>query len=141
MRQLYEQNRLGDGFIAIKNMVHDTVHSYDAMQLSTGEKHLLIKRKTFFEDDFTVGCQIGPYLFNESTLFHIKNTVETLLKNKVSPIYLDEIGVLELENKGLHTTVDMLVKSNTALVLSMREDLVTPLQNKYKFDVQKIIKV
>ncbi len=139
MLEIYKKNKIGDGFISIKNMVHDTVHSYDAMQLSTQEKNVLIKRTTFFDNDFEIACQIGPYLFNETTLRWIDQSIIKLVHKGISPIYLDEIGLLELEDKGLHKTLSYLIKKKIPLILSIREDLVEAIKTKYNIEINEIV--
>jgi nucleoside-triphosphatase THEP1 len=131
MIELYKKRGTGDGFVAIKHMIQDTVHSYDAMQLSTHEQRLFIKRDIFFDNDFTVCCHLGPYLFSDETMAWIKDTMLTLAKRSVTPLYLDEIGVLELENKGFHDLLTTLVTMDIDLVLSVREDLVDAIIEHY----------
>ncbi len=122
----------GDGFVSVKNMVGDTVHSYDAMQLSTEKKQVLIKRDIFYDNDFTVACSIGPYLFSEETLFYIHKQVEAMVHANEPYVFLDEVGVLELESKGFDLSIKTVLKSNSQLVMAVREDLVEQLIRHYK---------
>ena len=136
----YQENQSGDGFVAVKNMIQDTVHSYDAMRLSTKEKRVLVKRDLFFEDDFTVLCSIGPYLFNDDTVVFIEKTIRACVKQNISPIYMDEVGVLELNDRCFHNLLSYLASKEIDLVLSMREDLVDAIVKKYRFSPVEIIK-
>jgi nucleoside-triphosphatase THEP1 len=131
MIDLYKKRGTGDGFVSIKHMIQDTVHSYDAMQLSTHEQRVFIKRDIFYEDDFTVCCKLGPYYFSDETMAWIKETMLTLAHRGVTPLYLDEIGALELENKGFHDLLKRLCSLNVNLVLSVREDLVDEIIKHY----------
>ena len=139
MCALYEQDYQGDGFVSIKTMRDDRVYSYHAMRLSTGERRLLVLRDSFFNDEFTIACQIGPYLFNQETLDWMEQNITIMLKDNIKPIYLDEVGVLELSDEGTHPILVKLLASKTPLVLSMREDLIEPLTKKYQWEIEKII--
>ncbi len=140
MLELYKKRGIGDGFVSIKHMIQDTVHSYDAMQLSTHEQRLLIKRDIFYDDDFKVCCKLGPYYFSDETMAWIKETMLTLARRGVTPLYLDEIGMLELENKGFHDLLKTLLSKDIDLVLSVREDLVDKIINHYHLDDVTLIK-
>ncbi|MFW5841898.1 MAG: nucleoside-triphosphatase [Bacillota bacterium] len=140
MIELYKKRGTGDGFVSIKHMIQDTVHSYDAMQLSTHEQRVFIKRDIFYEDDFTVCCKLGPYYFSDETMAWIKETMLTLAGRGVTPLYLDEIGVLELENKGFHDLLKTLRSMDVDLVLSVREDLVDAIINHYNLEEVTLIK-
>lgn len=140
MIDMYRHRGTGDGFVSIKHMIQDTVHSYDAMQLSTHEQRLFIKRDIFFDNDFTVCCKLGPYYFSDETMAWIKTTMLTLAKRAVTPLYLDEIGVLELEDNGFHDLLTSLVTMDVDLVLSVREDLVDAIIDHYNLTDVTIIK-
>lgn len=140
MLELYKKRGTGDGFVSIKHMIQDTVHSYDAMQLSTHEQRLFIKRDIFYDNDFRVCCKLGPYYFSDETMAWIKETMLTLAQRGVTPLYLDEIGVLELDNKGFHDVLKTLVSMNVDLVLSVREDLVDKIIKHYNLNDVTVIK-
>ena len=121
----------GDGFISIKHMKQDKVHSYDILRLSTNETTPFILNENLIETTKPISCQIGPYIFLQDTLSYIEDTLKELIKNKVSPIYLDEIGLLELEDKCLHKIFTELLTSKLDLYVVIREDLIKPILNKY----------
>ena len=124
MRERYLRDRKGDGFIAIKRMIKDKVHSYEAVRLSTGERLPLIVRDEFVYTTFPVSCQIGPYLFNQETIDRITQSIGEMIRQKIEPLYLDEIGVLELEGKCFDHIFKKMVASGLDLVVSVREDLI-----------------
>jgi nucleoside-triphosphatase THEP1 len=57
----------------------------------------------------------------------------------VSPIYLDEIGMLELNNKGLHHILLSLLDQSVDLCLVIREDLVEDVIKKYQIKAYEMI--
>lgn len=140
MQDLYELDQLGDGFVAVKHMLKDKVHSYEAMRLKTKKRLPFIIRDEFAYEDFRVNCQIGPYLFNQDTIDAVNMAISQMIKDKVSPIYLDEIGLLELEGKCFDHILRKLVASKLDLVLSIREDLVEAIVQKYQINEYEVIK-
>lgn len=131
MRALFESNHKGDGFISLKMMLKNKVHSYQALRLSTGDKFPLVVRDEFVYEDFPISCQIGPYLFNKRTIDMIIMELSLLIKKRIAPLYLDEVGLLEIEGKCFDPIVRKMVDSNLDCVFSVRQDLVDKFIQKY----------
>ena len=130
--ELYKFLNIGDGFVSLKNMNEDIVHSYDILRLSTNEKRRLVIRDIYSDSDFVKCCQIGPYMFSKSAVEYIEKTFRELIANKVSPLFLDEIGLLELENLCFHNIFIELLESNLDVYVTIRKDLLEKIIEKYK---------
>lgn len=128
---VYDKSQQGDGFVSIKNMIGDKVHSYEIMQLSTREKRLLVLREDFLTDSWCESCKIGPYSFSKDTLDYIEKTMRNFIKNKISPVYLDEIGPLELQNECFHKIFMELLDNNCELYITIRKDSLADIIRKY----------
>ncbi|QUH31685.1 nucleoside-triphosphatase [Vallitalea guaymasensis] len=131
MIKSYERIQKGDGFVSIKNMERDKVHSYEIMQLSNRKKQLFILREDYLTKDWCESYKMGHYSFSTPVLEHIENTIRELIKSRVTPIYLDEIGRLELQNKCFHKILVELLNSECELYITVREDFLDDLINKY----------
>jgi nucleoside-triphosphatase THEP1 len=114
----------GDGFVSVKKMVGSEVHSYHIMQLSTGESALFIGKENNIPEDFEIESQIGPYLVSKQTLLLIESKLRSMIKAKVEPIFLDEVGLLECNGLCFASILKELLTSNLELYLSIRSDLV-----------------
>ncbi|MFU8785859.1 MAG: nucleoside-triphosphatase [Candidatus Izemoplasmataceae bacterium] len=139
MHELYHLNKFGDGFLSIKKMIDDHVHSYNIMKLSTKETRLFIKHEQFFNNDFKIAFKLGPYLFNQEVFIWVHDEINHFIKNNVEPIYLDEIGLLELDNKGFHQTVLALITSNLNCVITVRKNLLKDIINHYNIEAFTLI--
>ncbi|GKX30038.1 hypothetical protein SH1V18_25180 [Vallitalea longa] len=136
---LYDELQMGDGFVSIKNMIGNKVHSYEIMQLSTRQKQLMVLREDFLTDSWCESCKIGPYSFSKDTLENIENTIRKFIKKNITPIFLDEIGPLELHNKCFHTIFRELLDNNCELYITIRKDSLEEIIKKY--DLANKIKV
>ncbi len=139
-RALYEADHQGDGFISLKMMLKNKVHSYQALRLSSGDKFPLVVRDEFVYEDFPISCQIGPYLFNKKTIDMIIREISLLVKRRIAPLYLDEVGLLEIEGKCFDPIVRTMVDSNLDCVFSVREDLVEKFIQKYNIKEYNILR-
>ena len=139
--ELYNLTKKGDGFVSIKKMNNDLVHSYDILRLATNERKRLVIRDIYKDYEEEVCCQIGPYLFSTQIVGYIENTIRELIKNKVSPIYLDEIGLLELDDLCFHNIFTEMLSSKLDLFVTIRKDLLKKVISKYKIKEYNIIDV
>ena len=129
---IYQKNQDGDGFISVKRMHYDKVHGYEIMKLSNKEFHPLVIREEFSHQKMNVACQIGPYLFLEDTLQYVEQEIEDMIQNETSPIYLDEIGQLELYDQCFDSIFRKMVESDLEIYVTVREDLVDKVVEKYQ---------
>jgi len=141
IKEIYNTKKQGDGFISIKKMNGHLVHSYTALRLSTNDKSLLVIRDIYQEDNFSKCCQIGPYLFNDETVKNIERTFDHLIKEKVSPLFLDEIGLLELDDQCFHQAFKKLLNSQLEIYVTIRKDLLEKVLRKYEIREYNLIDV
>jgi nucleoside-triphosphatase THEP1 len=128
---MYQYDRLGDGFVAIKDMDNGIVTAYHAMHLSTMETRSFIVREACAPAGFDGCFTIGPFIISKTGLAWIESQVRLMIAKGISPIYLDEIGPLELANGGLHLLFAELVASGLDLYVAIRNELVSQVIEKY----------
>ncbi|MDT8336190.1 MAG: nucleoside-triphosphatase [Candidatus Izemoplasmatales bacterium] len=137
--ELYNKDHLGDGFIAKKIMKNDLVMGYDLVQLSNKKEIPFIRRDIYDKGIEDVIYQLGPYHFFKSAFEYVEKEVEDFSKRGVSPIYLDEISLLELEENGFHKVLVKLLKKEIDLCLVVRVDLLDRVLEKYQIKDKVII--
>lgn len=132
LKKYYDDSLKGDGFIAEKHMQGNFVQHYDLIHLSTGQRIPYIVRNDFYDGKEEIIYQKGPYLFYKSAFDTVEKMVDEFICKNISPIYLDEISLLELEDKGFHKVLKKCLASNMNLCLVVREDLIDKVLNKYQ---------
>jgi len=123
----------GDGFIMEKTMDGSQVKSYHAHRLATGETRLLVLRDGYDTKGFKESVRIGPYRFDDACLRWVKSIMHTLVKQTKSPLFLDEVGVLELQGEGFDSVLNDLSFYKGTVYLSVREDLINDIIQRYRF--------
>ena len=139
MVEMYEQTQKGDGFIAFKVMDKSIVHHYLSRQLSSNETTPYVIREQFDDGSKKILCQIGPYRFYEETIRRIEREIRRMIDYSIEPIYLDEIGMLELQGNGFHDIFKEMVESGLNCVVSARHDLVPSIVEKFHIKEYQII--
>lgn len=139
--RLYNDSQRGDGFVAIKNMKGNIVLGYDVMQLSNRQKQPLVRRKDNLTIDWQECCEIGPYSFSKNALDYVEKTLRQLVKEKASPIYLDEIGPLELNDLCFHNIFKELLEEDCELYVSVRQESLNVVVEKYQIREKRLIHI
>jgi nucleoside-triphosphatase THEP1 len=127
----YQKHQQGDGFAAIKRLKDDRVMAYDAMRLSDEHWFRLCAHEANSGETFEGREMIGPYVFNQAAIKVIDLTIDHLIDQGTSPIYFDEIGMLELSGKGLDRSLRKVINAGLDMVLSIRTDLVEQVIHHY----------
>lgn len=122
LKSYYEANPIGDGFIALKTMHGNNVDHYDLYRLSTQETRRYIIRSEDVTDE-VIYDKIGPYAMLENGYKYLEETIHYLIENHITPIYLDEISLLELEDKGLASILRELLILQVDICVVIRDDL------------------
>lgn len=141
LNALYQEHKKGDGFISIKKMDGSNVHSFTAKRLSTQEQKILLLHENYFSDSYVIAGKVGPYFINLSTLGWIEKTVEHLIKERVEPIYLDEIGAFELRGYGYDRIFRLMIEANLDLIITTRVDNIEQVISHYDLKNVKVIQV
>ena len=136
---IYNENKIGDGFISVKNMDGSNVHSYDILRLSSNIKKVFVLHEKYISDNQKIACKIGPYSFLDDTLKYIESELAKLITARIAPIYLDEIGLLELDNQCFYQIFKELLQSGLDVYVVIREDLIQQIIEKYEIKQYKII--
>lgn len=139
LEELFKQDHLGDGFIAKKIMKNNLVYGYNLMLLSNQEEIPFIRRDIFDKGNEEIIYKLGPYHFFKSAFQFVEEKMDVFLKFGVSPIYIDEISLLELQDKGFHKVLLKLLQNQVDLCLVVREDLLEKVLEKYQIKNAQII--
>jgi len=131
MIEIYEKLKKGDGFVSIKTMYKDKVYGYEILKLSSNEKMQFILNEQYIGDKWQEIFKIGSYSFSKQAMQFIEKEIEKMISCKITPIFLDEIGNLELQDKGFSNILNKLVKSESEIYITIREDLVKSIIKKY----------
>jgi len=139
MIDLFEANK-GDGFVSIKNMEEDYVKGFDYLQLSIKRTGPLATK----EKIEPVRDILGPYFFNEEAMSYIELQLKELVAEGISPLYLDEIGQLELDGKGFYNIVRWVIdhmKEHLMLYITVRKPFVDQMIELFELKDVKIIDI
>lgn len=121
MLEHYRSHQQGDGFVSIKHMHHDQIDHYSIHKLSTGEEKVWLIHEKSIILGYPSSVTIGPYRVILSTVDWVEHEIRAMMIKHVSPLYLDEIGLLELNHQGFHHILCEMMDSMLDVVLTIRD--------------------
>jgi len=109
------ENSGGDGFISPKVYRDGVFVGYDLKHLATGETRALarIGKCSGFEGNL----EYGRFLFSRGSFDYANSILIDMAKNSIKPIFIDEIGPVELFGGGFHNGIISAIEANVDLYL------------------------
>ena len=144
----YLKYKTGDGIISKKVMIDKNVFGYTAVRLSDNLEFPLMIHDTFYKKglyqndeifDKNICGQIGPYKIYQKGMKKVNAIYKELFKNKISPLYFDEIGKLEIQGSGFYKILKKAIKKDINLIITVREDLIEEIVDKLNISNYEII--
>ncbi len=148
MIQFHSKHQLGDGFISRKIMIGTDVYGFNAVRLSDKfeipfmihERYYFEGEKISYEDEFIkYEYKIGPYHVLSSGIEFIENTYNEIFKKNVNPVFFDEVGKLELNGLGYFKHIDKAIALKKDVYMTVREDLLLDVLEKFNIEKYEII--
>jgi nucleoside-triphosphatase THEP1 len=141
MRDLYSKTQSGDGFLCMKTIKNNIHMGYDLVPISQNNSMPFIRKKQFLKKSDKIIFHIGDYYFFEKAFYEAEEIIIRLLKEKIDPIYIDELGLLELQKKCFYNSIVKILKHNIPLILCVRKSCLQSIINLFNFSKYKIIEV
>ncbi len=141
LQEQYRKNHDGDGVLSLKIMQNRDIVGYDVYYLGLGKKKRLMMHERHYFGEFAKVGKIGPYVYDDDRFKRTVLYLQRLIDNNVSPIYLDEVGMLEINGGGFDGIIKQLVESTNEVFLSARSDLVPLIISRYQltnYDVMEL---
>jgi nucleoside-triphosphatase THEP1 len=123
LQELYNTLK-GDGFVSVKHMSQNKVLYYHIERLSDQSKSMFAIHKDHYPVLFEKVEQLGPYVFDKTVFEMVETTMEQCIKERISPLFIDEIGLLEMNHLGFYNTLKRLINSGLDVYFTCRTSLV-----------------
>lgn len=106
-----------DGLISKKVVIAEEKWHHDLVRISAGEKHQLTTM-----DEIETSTSIGKFNFYEETIAWGNEQLVSINNSKI--MIIDEIGLLEFDNKGFLPGLNQLIKFHEgSLIITLRTSL------------------
>lgn len=117
---IYREMGLGDGFINIKVYKAGQYTGQKIVRLSTGESEYFSFKKEFIPSNWDEEYSYDVYSFSRRGLIFAYNIISDMIVKDVEPVFIDEIGPLELQKKGFFNIFSLLLKIKKEIFVTVR---------------------
>ncbi|MCK4766711.1 MAG: hypothetical protein KAW12_31250 [Candidatus Aminicenantes bacterium] len=144
MVSIYNRLGQGDGFVSTKifaNRGQEEFCGYEIRRLNTGEKKVLAFKAAYVPGKWDEACCFGPFCFSRAAFEFAESIIVDILQRGVEPIFIDEIGPLELSGGGFSTILQDVLKTGQDVYISVRNHCVQDVLEKFNIREYRIKKV
>ena len=128
-----------DGFVSLKTMNQGNVVKFDVMKLSTKESKLLAVTKPYYNKQFKVTQELGPYLFNDEVFNWVNSEILMMIDNHVKALFLDEVGKLEIDGYGFYQTIKQMLLADCDCYFTIRDHFIPMFIDQFKIKTYQIL--
>ncbi len=129
----------GDGFISPKLFVDGAFIGYDLMRLSTGETVPLARIIGTPDAADIEGFAFGRFAFSKAAFDYAEGGYEKIIAANIAPIFIDEIGPIELDGGGFDIIFRRLLKSGLDLYAVIGKSRIDSAMERYAIEKRKTI--
>lgn len=138
---IYRELGLGDGFITSKTYNANRYIGQVIVRLSTGEKEYFSFKKQFIPVNWDEKYNYDIYSFSERGFIFAYNIVTDIIAKKIEPVFIDEIGPLELQKKGFYDLFVMLLRIKKEIFVTVRESCVNNVIKEFGIQKYQMIEI
>lgn len=121
---IYNEIKKGDGFYNSKVYLNNSYAGQEIVRLSTSESRILTLKKEFIPRVWDEEYSYNVFSFSKNGISFAESIVNDILKKDIHPIFIDEIGPLELQGKGFHDIFNTCLKTSADICVVIRESCV-----------------
>lgn len=139
--EIYRRLGTGDGFYNRRILQGNETIGQAIIHMATGASCVLAYDDRFVPVGWRAACHYGPFSFSREGLDFGCQILETALDNGITPVFIDEIGPLELAGKGFDAIMARVVQQATDVYVVMRESCIGEVIRKYGLEQYEVFKI
>lgn len=130
MQELFKKNPQGDGFVCPKVFDNSRFLRYDIRHLQSGQTLPFAYPVNSVPENWDEQLRYGKYTFSAQAFSFADTIADQSIRNHISPLFLDEIGPLELDlHEGFYSIFKKILSQDTDLYISIRKSRINNLAN------------
>lgn len=141
LRSVYNDSKAGDGFIIKKVYEHKNHIGQDIVRLSTGDYKSFSLKKSLVPQCWDEVYSYGPYSFSIQGFLFANSIITDAIRKNYGPLYIDEIGPLELQGKGFSDILILALSSKKNLYITVRDTCLQAVIRKFDIHQFEVINI
>lgn len=141
IRSIYASGNTGDGFITRKIFSGPEFCGYEIVRLSTGESRIQSLKSELFPPAELPLYKRGSFAFFKEGFAFADSIIDDILLKGACPVFIDEIGPLELHGKGHHDSLVKVLDSDRELYFTVRNWCLEKVISFYSLENYTLIRI
>lgn len=141
LNSIYNKHKKGEGFVLKKVFSHGEYIGQEIIRLSTGEKMRFSYIDGYLPDDWDEKYCYDKYSFSKKGFEFVQKIILEAISRKIEPIFIDEVGPLELSELGFYSILMLVLKMNKKIYISVRQSCLKDVIEKFGIRRYRIIKI
>ncbi|MCK4526911.1 hypothetical protein KAW18_06035 [candidate division WOR-3 bacterium] len=142
IESLYRRTRKGDGFITKKMFKGGEFQGYEIMRLSSRESVPFAYLINFVPIGWDGTIRQGWFSFSDSAFLFAEKIIDEIIEKGIEPVYIDEVGPLELEKKkGFYSIVKKVLDTRMDIYITVRESLKDKFRKVFNIEEFKVMRL
>jgi len=141
MRQLYEALGKGDGFLLNKRMANGIHIGQTIERLSSGKVLNFSSKAGYIPVGWDECVRYCDYSFSKKGFAFAYSIISDILNNGIGPVFIDEIGPLELSRGGFYDLLRRCLDRETDLYLCVRDTCVDAVREAFEMKETEILNI
>lgn len=138
---IYRQMKKGDGWVSRKIFLNEEFIGYEILRLSTNEKLPLAYKKEYLPSGWDEIYAIGLFRFSRRAFEFAGKIIDEIIEKNINPVFIDEIGPLELQGKGFCPMLERILKTQKDVYIVVRSHCVEAVVNRFEIKSYEIIEI
>ncbi|EKQ52837.1 MULTISPECIES: nucleoside-triphosphatase [unclassified Clostridium] len=128
----------GDGFFNRKIYIDAHYVGQEVVRMQNGESKMWSTR-IYQNDNWNEVFKYEKYSFSRNGLEFAESIIESIINSSINPIYIDEIGPLELQGMGFDKLFKKCLGTKKEIYVVIRNTCVNSVIERYNIKMHKII--
>ncbi|MCX7615667.1 MAG: hypothetical protein N2Z65_07935 [Clostridiales bacterium] len=120
LQSIYRHLNKGDGIALPKYFIDGRCSGQRIVQLSTGKTELFSHKSSAVPDGWVEKIRYDSYSFSNKGMSFAEKVFERIIKEQISPAFVDEIGPLELRKDGFYRDLTKIISLQNELFIAVR---------------------
>jgi nucleoside-triphosphatase THEP1 len=137
---IYKEKKAGDGWLSKKIFLNNRDFAgYEIVHLVSGETMPLAYKLQYTPTGWDEIYRRGPFSFSGKGFAFCEAIAAKILRSDIEPVFIDEIGPLELNGQGFSAVLTEVLKTGKQLYITVRSHCVRDVTAAFNIDDPVII--
>ncbi len=139
IQDLYQRLGNGDGIVSLKAFYRGCCVGYFARRLSNNDEAPLAMLSSTLPETWDEMYRLGRFSFSARGISFMVATIGEILSGPGKPVFIDEIGLLELSGRGFHPCLQRVFSPESDAYITVRNRYLKDVLAKYRPEQYTII--